>query len=203
MSFLKNDIESIFIEMSIPNVTRRLVIGVIYRPPTGNLVNFNNYLYNILSDISSNVKHGFVMGDFNVDLCKSSANEVLNNLTSCGFNPTISKPTRVTNSCKSLIDNILTNTSCIDESITVDTSGILVTDITDHFPIFIQTSIQSNSAEVLHTYSRNYSTRNVQSFLIVYFPSQLGSCFIKKVTLTQLLIHFLLLSMSFTPIAFR
>ncbi|KAJ8040812.1 hypothetical protein HOLleu_15214 [Holothuria leucospilota] len=70
LSFLNNDVESIFIEISVPNVTKRVVIGVIYRPPTGSLANFYNHLCNILSDISSHSKYGFVMGDFNVDLCK-------------------------------------------------------------------------------------------------------------------------------------
>ena len=75
------------------------------------------------------------MGDFNIDLFKSDqhipSKEFIETIQSYYFFPQITKPTRVTNNSATLIDNIFTN---IHNSNIL--SGILLTDITDHFPIF-------------------------------------------------------------------
>ena len=53
--------------------------------------------------------------------------------------PLITKPTRVTHSSVSLIDNIFTNTVHGDRNV-----GILYSDFSDHFPIFCISSLQSS-----------------------------------------------------------
>ena len=75
------------------------------------------------------------MGDMNVDLLKfeshNKTNDYLDNIFTRGCVPMITKPTRVTMSSASLIDHIYTNNveySC--------TSGIVITDLADHFGIF-------------------------------------------------------------------
>ena len=45
--------------------------------------------------------------------------------------PFIYQPTRITNQCNSIIDNIYT--SSINEDMI---SGVIIADISDHFPIF-------------------------------------------------------------------
>ena len=47
------------------------------------------------------------------------------------FIPTIYKPTRITETTATLIDNILTNCACCDS---VQNSAIVVIDISDHMP---------------------------------------------------------------------
>ena len=75
------------------------------------------------------------MGDFNFDLLKYEENNItqdfFNSMNSQSLIPVISKPTRVTDSSATLIDNIF-----ISNPMNF-TSGIIITDISDHFPIFI------------------------------------------------------------------
>ena len=75
-------------------------------------------------------------GDYNLDLLKSDSHSPTNDFIETNFAyshiPLICKPTRVTASTATIIDNVFTNR--IDESQT--TIGILLSDLTDHFPIF-------------------------------------------------------------------
>ena len=58
--------------------------------------------------------------------------DFVNAMFSMSFIPLVNRPTRVTDSSATIIDNIFTNTVHMDICIT----GILPTDITDHFPVF-------------------------------------------------------------------
>ena len=78
----------------------------------------------------------FVTGDFNLNCLEfhqnSETGQFFNNMFQKGAIPLINRPTRVTTSSWTLIDNIFTN--CI-----FDTSlknGIIKTSISDHFAIF-------------------------------------------------------------------
>ena len=75
------------------------------------------------------------MGDFNLNLLNCSSldhvNDFVNTVYNNCFRPLINKPTRITKSSSTLIDNILTNV-CTKEI----NSGIFYSDITDHLPIF-------------------------------------------------------------------
>ena len=55
----------------------------------------------------------YIMGDFNIDLLKDDSHkpvhEYLNLVYSYSFIPTIYKPTRITESSATIIDNILVN----------------------------------------------------------------------------------------------
>ena len=75
------------------------------------------------------------MGDFNINLlkydCCNFANHFFKQLSSSGYMLLITKPTRITKSTATLIDNIFTN----NLSRTEQSSGILINDISDHLPI--------------------------------------------------------------------
>ena len=58
--------------------------------------------------------------------------EIIDIMFKVGLQPVISKPTRITQTTNSLIDNIFTN--CINDEIY---SGLLINDLSDHLPIFI------------------------------------------------------------------
>ena len=77
------------------------------------------------------------MGDFNIDLLKYDSHpptsEFLEINLAQSILPTINKPTRVTASTASLIDNFFTNISEPTELI----SCIIPIDLSDHFPIFL------------------------------------------------------------------
>ena len=143
----------------------KVIVGVVYRPPGGSTARFNDYLYDALNKISLEGQYCYVMGDFNIDLCKTNSSDFVNNIVTCGFSPTINKPTRVTSSSASLIDNIITNVSNIDSKVHIEVSGILVTDVSDHFPIFTNSSFQTKCLRNEPIYIRNYADRNIQLFV--------------------------------------
>ena len=78
------------------------------------------------------------MGDYNIDLLNIESHgptsDYNDTMYSNGFIPLITRPTRITNSSATLIDNIFTNqlSSQFGESF----QGILLTDISDHYPVF-------------------------------------------------------------------
>ena len=101
-------------------------------PPRADVDIFSVTLYAILDTINREYNYGVIMGDFNIDLlkfgshCKTS--DYLDNIFSHGFIPTITKPTRVTKNSATLIDHIYSNNIS-----TSTTSGIIITDVADHF----------------------------------------------------------------------
>ena len=64
------------------------------------------------------------------------SNNFFNQLSSSGYMPLITKPTRITKSTATLIDNIFTKNA----NKTGHQSGILLNNISDHLPIFTITS---------------------------------------------------------------
>ena len=132
LNFMNEFIESLFVEISIPQ-SKNIIIGIIYRPPSSNSNDFVSCLTTLLSNIDFVNKDVFVMGDFNIDLLKHASNnsshEFIELLLSASFLPLISKPTRVSNHSATLPDNILCN------SLPPPASLIIISDITDHYPI--------------------------------------------------------------------
>ena len=84
------------------------------------------------------------MGDFNIDLLKHDSNShsqvFLSTLLSSGFYPKIDRPTRITETSSTIIDNIITNNH--DNRIK---SGVWLTDISDHLPVFAVLPMMNNS----------------------------------------------------------
>ena len=64
----KNELESTFIEIVNPKKIN-IILGVIYRHPSMDLIDFNNiYLNKLLENISKEQKFIFLLGNFNVSL---------------------------------------------------------------------------------------------------------------------------------------
>ena len=92
------------------------------------------------------------MGDFNIDLLKVDDQRPTHDYRELVFSysllPTIYKPTRITETTATIVDNILTNVE------TVIKSSILVTDITDHIPTVLTTrnSLSDHSGSTKEVY---------------------------------------------------
>ena len=82
----------------------------------------------------------YICGDFYINLLKINVkahyNNFFENTLSSGFSPKITLPTRISETCSTLIDNILTN---VIESNSIK-AGILTSHISDHQAIFLSTS---------------------------------------------------------------
>ena len=96
---------------------------------------FNDEINQVLAKIGLENKLCFIFGDYNINILSfdtyNPTGEFINVMSSNGFYPLISKPTRTTSHTATLIDNIFTNDLDHDKF-----SGILWSDISDHLPIF-------------------------------------------------------------------
>ena len=155
--------ESLFAEVIRPK-QKNLIIGVLYRPPNQNLQDFIDGLDSFLVRISKENKACYLMADWNLDLMKhhkhDKTSEFLDIMFSRAFFPLISRPTRITSSTASLIENIFTNDvpNCA-------VSGLLFTDISDHLPIFsISNECQTSSRKTQWLTFRDKNANNVCKF---------------------------------------
>jgi exonuclease III len=108
-------LESNFVEIINPK-SKNDVVGVIYRHPTSNPVDFTeSYLKPLLEDkLSKDIlnKNVYLAGDFNFDLTNIShqdTSDFFDTMTSNQMLPTITLPTKLNNKHDTLHDNIFTN----------------------------------------------------------------------------------------------
>ena len=94
----------------------------------------NDLSFKLREDLST-----FVVGEFEADDDEASVNW-LNAFIGSGYLPLITKPTRITHSSATLIDNIYTN---LRPNIGL-TSGILEIDMSDHLPVFLFSYTKKN-----------------------------------------------------------
>ena len=125
--------EDLFVE--IKNVKHKnQIVGVIYRPP-GNIVDgFLDKLDECLDIITHENKEVYLMGDYNIDMSKTDtlATKLQNIIMSYALHSHVNNPTRISQTSKTLLDNIFSNDIDSNNSI----NGILYFDASDHLPIF-------------------------------------------------------------------
>jgi exonuclease III len=135
--FDEGKFESVFVEIPTKNRTN-YVIGEIYRVPGTNENEFLENYESIITKIRRESKKIIVGTDQNLDYLKINVHgntkklfelNMLNQLI-----PTITKPTRITHSTATLIDNIYVDA----ESFTSAHSYVITTDISDHFMCLVQ-----------------------------------------------------------------
>ena len=139
------------------------MIGIIYRKPNTDVGQFQNSLLGVLEELNVGRTNIVLIGDFNIDVSQTNNQKVcdyLSMIESIGMQQVISSPTRVTDSTSSVIDHIYTNVY----NPTIH-SGVIETDISDHFPIFIIfESKNKNKNDFMRKTSRSYKSFNAQSF---------------------------------------
>ena len=100
--------ESCFIEIERANA-KHILVGVIYRSHTA-IDDFVSDMGPVLNKIVTENKITYLMGDFNIDLLKDDSNKPTHNyidlIYSHSLIPTIYKPTRITETSATCIDNI-------------------------------------------------------------------------------------------------
>ena len=116
------------------------VVGV-YRPPSGDIDMFFEYIYSNLLEYS-NSRSMLIGGDLNIDILESSniSDRLMNIFNSYNFYPLVTVPTRVTDNSSKCIDHIWYN------SFNVNHSGCFVNDITDHFLIYTSLNFSCNKS---------------------------------------------------------
>ena len=130
--------------------------------PTAN--EFINDLNSTLVKVSNEDKHCYISGDFNFDLLKCNDEHIINDFLSSFYNynmyPLIDRPTRITPTTATLIDNIFTNV--LTHKIK---SGVVVADLTDHFPVYqCTTTVSCRDNTHFVKRSRLFNKIRVQNF---------------------------------------
>ena len=124
------DKESLTIEIQNEKA-KNILITCCYKPPSGDTEALNNYLKCILTKANREGKKSFILGDFNVNCLNyyddSTVRKFYDEIYKQGAIPLINRPTRVTKSSATLIDNIITN-SIFESTLK---KGIIKTDISD------------------------------------------------------------------------
>ena len=128
-------VEDVWIETKLNN--QKLIIGSIYRHPNTDIEIFTQHFENALDKLQYENCKVYICGDFNVDALKMYTNtrtmEYYNTVLTQNFLPTITLPTRITESSATIIDNIFMK---LDNKTLNDRieSGNIYSDITDHLP---------------------------------------------------------------------
>lgn len=117
--------------------TKTLVLGNIYRPPSGNLNFFINQLDEILSQLVHTVEDIVCVGDMNVNLLNLN-NPLTHMFEAYNLLQLINEPTRITNNSMSLLDPIFITSDC-----EVIKSSVLNTDnISDHKLVYCELALK-------------------------------------------------------------
>ena len=160
LSICSDDFEALFITIS--NVTKPISVGVVYRPPSGNVDKFLEKFENLLEKLPEN---SYIIGDFNIDLhdmIPKSHQKFENIFMTNSFSPLISGTTHSRQNCQATsIDNIFTNSNPND----IIVSGQLEP-LKDHSPIFqisknVFNTDPENSANKVTMYYE-YSKKNLE-----------------------------------------
>ena len=121
---------------SINKKSKNIIINTQYGQPAGNFNEFEAYLNTFFAKSKTTDKTCFLVGDLNLNLIDYQSNAKVRNFLTFTFHhslfPIVNKPTRGTKNNATLIDYIITNSFTDQENLT----GILKTDVSDHFPIF-------------------------------------------------------------------
>ena len=157
--------EALFVEITHPNFDKPIIIGSIYRPPSQLVADKTTFIEEFSECINSFQplnKHIMIAGDFNLNLLKiktdDNSNQFYNCLSTAGYEPLITFPTRFSEHNCSLIDNIFyRSTSLLDP-----TSGILTSPISDHQLCFSLFSINKTPS--------SYGDNNIQYQTITKKP---------------------------------
>ena len=110
LSTVTDDIECVFVEATI---VKKILIGVIYRPPDRKISDFNKHLKKNMNNVNVTRMPCYLMGDTNINVINHTTHketsDYLDLMYSYGLVPVINRPTRVTDHSASLIDHIFPN----------------------------------------------------------------------------------------------
>ena len=159
------NIEAIFVKLT--DTTQPIVVGVVYRPPSGDLHKFNEELENILLRLPN--KNSYILGDYNVNIhgLSNKGDQKFEELfVSNGYIPLVSIATNHKLGCsKTCIDNIFTNQA----SNMVLGSGKFTGKAKNHSPIFQISKISNLSSKKQEkqkiTIHYEYSNENIKKFV--------------------------------------
>ena len=136
----------------------------IYRPPNTNPQEFIDTIKKVVPQAKKNGRNIILGMDHNLDILKENkhgpTHDFLEGIYDNGLLPMITKPTRITTSSATLIDNILVDDLLYGRS----ESGIILDDSSDHLPCYcIVRDLNPHRAEDIEITSRDTRKKNLSS----------------------------------------
>lgn len=125
--------ESLWLQIDVTG-DMKVTVGVIYRKTNTNVKEFQDSLLRVLETFKVDKRTCVLLGDFNINLLSFdyTAEGFLTSLQCVGLDQLITSPTRVTRESSTLIDHIYSNINLSETH-----SGIVQSDVSDHFTIFV------------------------------------------------------------------
>ena len=158
-------IEYVVINITTKNKNKSITVGSLYRPPNTNDSKFVEEYKCLLSNLykTSKTKKLILGMDHNLDFLKHSVHKRTQDFIELNLDnnllPSITRPTRITKSSATLIDNII-----VSQSLRANCkSRIVIDDISDHLPSMVKFDemLQKCKTSKLVT-SRNLNERTLQ-----------------------------------------
>ena len=135
MSINFDAIESFCLEIT-NETSKNIILNLTYRPPNGDVKEFEKQLNKILSTNGIQKKELIMGGNFNMNLLDFEQDKRVQHFLNIMFGhsmmPVINKPIQVNNNTATDIDHIFISSV----TTTKFKTGIIKTDISDNFPIF-------------------------------------------------------------------
>lgn len=124
--------EQLWLKFKISN--KKYALGVLYRPPNSNFLNFVEQVDTILSVVFPTVDEVICVGDVNINFLTNDNNLLSQCFDSYGFRQLINEPTRITAQSSTLLDPIFVSNKNL-----VMKSGIVNADlISDHHLVYCE-----------------------------------------------------------------
>ena len=170
---VKNDLNSnlpesecITIEIALKNGAHCLVSSM-YRPPNSEIPVFLASYSSLICAMKKECPNGTIVGlDHNLDFLKAHSHQLTNDFIQLnldlGMIPTITRPTRITNSTATLIDNIMVSQNNCGNYV----ASILIEDMSDHLPtICIINSFTASIKKPLKIQCRDTQQKNLKALI--------------------------------------
>ena len=159
------NIEYVVINITTKNENKTIMLGSLYRPLNTNDSKFVDEYNNLLSKLYKESKSKrLILGmDHNLDFLKHSTHKRTQDFIELNLDnnliPSITRPTRITKSSATLIDNIM-----VSQGLSINSeSRIIIDDISDHLPSVVKFSdlLQRMKTSKIIT-SRNLTDKTLQ-----------------------------------------
>ena len=161
IKFSSPEFESVFIKLELRN-GECVALGSVYRPPNTDPKKFNEEYCVIISQIKKECQNVVIGLDHNMDFLKSNKHEstqdFINQNLELGMLPMVTRPTRITKTSATLIDNIIVSMNYIGRY----NCNVLIDNISDHLPSILSLSgVTAHKKEPVLIKSRDLCKRNI------------------------------------------
>ena len=161
VQFISQEFESIFVKLELRK-GECICLGSIYRPPNTDPVKFIEEYSSMISQLKKECQNVVIGLDHNMDFLKSNKHESTQNFINqnleMGMLPTITRPTRVTKTSATLIDNIVISMNYVGKY----SNNVLIDNVSDHLPsILLLSGVTAHKKESVLLKSRDLCKRNL------------------------------------------